>query len=82
MNTRPASIGNVLIELLERHGFQVEVEKSWFEYTFMKYGMLWATRPKMNRGDARERRRRQKIQKDRYRISPLRLLVPPDAGRC
>ena len=33
-----------LIELLERHGFQVEVQKSWFEYTFMKYGMLWATR--------------------------------------
>ncbi len=35
---------NELIELLERHGFTVEVHKSWFEYTFMKYGMLWATR--------------------------------------
>lgn len=35
-----------LIEILQRHGFTVEVEKSWFEYTFMKYGMLWATRKK------------------------------------
>lgn len=42
----PGQHRSVLIELLERHGFQVEVEKSWFEYTFMKYGMLWATRPK------------------------------------
>jgi FkbM family methyltransferase len=33
-----------LIEMLNRHGFQVEVHKSWFEYTFMKYGMIWATR--------------------------------------
>ena len=35
-----------LIEILQRHGFTVEVHKSWFEYTFMKYGMLWATRKK------------------------------------
>ncbi|HZZ28917.1 MAG TPA: FkbM family methyltransferase [Pirellulales bacterium] len=33
-----------LIELLNRNGFRVEVHKSWFEYTFMKYGMLWAVR--------------------------------------
>ena len=33
-----------LIDLLKNHGFSVEVHKSWFEYTFMKYGMLWATR--------------------------------------
>ena len=32
-----------LIDMLNRHGFKVEVHKSWFEYTFMKYGMLWAT---------------------------------------
>ena len=35
-----------LIEILKRHGFIIEVHKSWFEYTFMKYGMLWATRKK------------------------------------
>lgn len=40
----PGQDRKILIELLERHGFQVQVEKSWFEYTFMKYGMLWATR--------------------------------------
>jgi FkbM family methyltransferase len=33
-----------LVSLLEKHGFTVQVEKNWFEYTFMKYGMLWATR--------------------------------------
>jgi FkbM family methyltransferase len=33
-----------LVDILKRHGFAVEVHKPWFEYTFMKYGMLWATR--------------------------------------
>jgi FkbM family methyltransferase len=33
-----------LIDMLQKHGFKVQIEKSWFEYTFMKYGMLWATR--------------------------------------
>jgi len=33
-----------LVDILKRHGFNVEVHKPWFEYTFMKYGMLWATR--------------------------------------
>ncbi len=36
----------ILIDLLKQHGFEVEVHRNWFEYTFMKYGMLWATRPK------------------------------------
>jgi len=40
----PGQHRSELIELLQRHGFQVKVHKSWFEYTFMKYGMLWATR--------------------------------------
>jgi FkbM family methyltransferase len=40
----PGQHRSELIGLLERHGFAVEVHKSWFEYTFMKYGMLWATR--------------------------------------
>ncbi len=40
----PGQDRQILIDLLERHGFTVQVEKSWFEYTFMKYGMLWATR--------------------------------------
>jgi FkbM family methyltransferase len=40
----PGQDRNILIDLLKRHGFTVEVHKSWFEYTFMKYGMLWATR--------------------------------------
>jgi FkbM family methyltransferase len=40
----PGQHRDELIELLGRHGFAVEVQKSWFEYTFMKYGMLWATR--------------------------------------
>jgi hypothetical protein len=42
----PGQDRQILIDLLERHGFTVQVEKSWFEYTFMKYGMLWATRRK------------------------------------
>ena len=40
----PGQHRSELIEMLNRHGFKVEVHKSWFEYTFMKYGMLWATR--------------------------------------
>ncbi len=40
----PGQDRQILIDLLEHHGFTVQVEKSWFEYTFMKYGMLWATR--------------------------------------
>ena len=40
----PGQHRSELIDILNRHEFEVEVHKSWFEYTFMKYGMLWATR--------------------------------------
>ena len=40
----PSQHRSELLDILARHGFAVEVHKSWFEYTFMKYGMLWATR--------------------------------------
>jgi FkbM family methyltransferase len=40
----PGQHRSELISILERHDFAVEIHKSWFEYTFMKYGMLWATR--------------------------------------
>jgi FkbM family methyltransferase len=33
-----------LVSLLNRHGFTCEVHKPWFEYRFMRYGMLWAVR--------------------------------------
>lgn len=33
-----------LVDLLKRHGFTVEIHKSFFEYHFMKFGVLWARR--------------------------------------
>jgi FkbM family methyltransferase len=33
-----------LVEMLERHGFSVEVHKNFFEYRLMKFGVLWARR--------------------------------------
>ena len=42
----PGQHRSELIDILNRHGFAIEVRKSWFEYTFMKYGMLWAIRNK------------------------------------
>ncbi len=33
-----------LVKLLQGHGFAVEVHKPFFEFRFMKFGMLWAQR--------------------------------------
>lgn len=33
-----------LVEMLKRHGFSVEIHTNFFEYRFMKYGVLWAKR--------------------------------------
>jgi len=47
---RPGDRHGELVEILQRHGFHVEIRKPLFQYYFMRFGELWALRSGAPRG--------------------------------
>jgi hypothetical protein len=44
---RPDQKHQELVSLLVGQGFEVDVHKRFFEYRFMKFGQIWAWRPRV-----------------------------------